>query len=106
MRKNMVLPSESDIPMHGWSPYSDMHMERIRAHNKHDNSGASMERAPVNSFGWLPVVMEEVGEVARVISEYRHIHIDTPEYLVRLREELVQVGAMIAAWIDAVDNTR
>lgn len=91
-------PTESDIPMHGWRPYSEMHLERVRAHEKHDTRGASMERANWDDPRWLPVLVEEVGEVAReIIDVYGEADRE------KLREELVQVGAMTAAWIDAID---
>jgi NTP pyrophosphatase (non-canonical NTP hydrolase) len=75
--------------------YSDMHSERIRAHNKHDTLGGSMERKTWDDPAWLPVVVEEVGEVAHAMTY------DAPD--ADLRTELVQVGAMVAAWIDAID---
>jgi len=65
------IPSESDIPIHGWRPYSDMHRERIRAHAKHDERDGSMERKPFDHPIWLPVLTEEIGEVARVLLRQR-----------------------------------
>lgn len=88
-------PSESDIPMHGWAPYSDLHRERIRAHAKWAAAGESTEQMPYTDPLWLPIVVEEIGEVSRALNEH--------EGRDRLREELVQVGAMVAAWIDAID---
>lgn len=99
------IPGESDIPMHGWRPYSEMHRERIRAHAKHDARDGSMERKPFDHPIWLPVLVEEVGEVARVLcdNELGALGEDVKK---RLREELVQVGAMTAAWIDAIDSDK
>lgn len=104
--REINIPTDSDIPMHGWSPYSDMHRERIRAHAKHDQRGGSMERKAWDNSIWLPVVTEEVGEVARVICDNELGLLDQAEVRVKLREELVQVGAMVAAWIDAIDGER
>lgn len=96
------LPTESDIPMHGWQPYSDMHRERIRAHDKHAANGGSMEVKPWTHSVWLAVLTEEIGEVARVICDRElGLLIDT-EARMRLTEELTQVGAMTAAWLDAL----
>lgn len=95
-------PSESDIPPHGWRPYSDMHRERMRAHAKHDAAGGSMERKAFDDAAWLPVLVEELGEVARVLCDDALGVLDG-ELKARLREELVQVGAMTAAWLDAID---
>ena len=99
-------PTESDIPIHGWRPYSDMHRERIRAHKKHDDHGGSMERKAFDDPAWLPVLVEEVGEVARVLCDIALGQIPGRARRAVLREELVQVGAMTAAWIDAIDSSR
>lgn len=89
--------------------YLDVHKERIRAHAKWDRpdrpeEGASMERRPWDDPAFLPVLVEEVGEVARVMCEERHGHIDHTEAAIQLREELVQVAAMTTAWIAAIDR--
>jgi hypothetical protein len=76
--------------------YGDIHIERIRAHKKHIANGHSMENLTAFNHAWLPVVVEEVGEVARALND--------AEGLPHLREELVQCGAMIAAWIDSCDR--
>lgn len=104
-KRTFYPPTESDIPIHGWRPYSDMHRERIRAHAKHDERDGSMERKPFDHPIWLPVLTEELGEVARVLcdNELGALGEDVKK---RLREELVQVGAMAAAWIDAIDSDR
>jgi len=98
-------PTESDIPMHGWRPYHDIHVERIRAHEKHDGNGDSMERKTFVDPSWMSVLVEEVGEVAKAICDHRHLGaIADPESLAaELRTELIQVAAMAVAWIDAID---
>lgn len=91
-------PTESDL-YHGsvnGGPYADVHRERIRAHAKHDGRGQSMERKGWDDPIWLPVVTEEVGEVARCLCDH--------DDKARLREELVQLAAMTTAWIDAIDQ--
>lgn len=95
-------PSESDIPQHGWRPYSDMHRERIRAHAKHDEAGGSMERKAFDDPAWLPVLVEEIGEVARVLCDAK-LGVLAGDVRGKLREELVQLAAMTAAWVDAID---
>ena len=70
--------------------YSDVAAERYRAAMKHGSH--SVELAPYDDHArWWPVVMEEVGEVARAFQE-------SPE---RVHEELVQCAAMFCAWADA-----
>ena len=83
------------------SIYDEFHAERIRAHEKHDSKGGSMERKDWRDPIWLPVLVEEVGEVARALEALANR--DQPRTHAHLREELVQVGAMTAAWIDALD---
>lgn len=90
--------------MHGWSPYSAVHRERIRAHAKHDEGGGSMERKTWGDPAWLPVLVEEVGEVARALCEFRHLNKDTQQLKRALRSEVVQVAAMACAWLDALDT--
>jgi hypothetical protein len=93
-------PTESDIPPNGFAPYHEFHLERIRAHVKHAANGNSRENASWKNQEWLAILMEELGEVAHELTY------DSGEnYKKRLRAELVQVGAMTAAWIDAIDNT-
>lgn len=99
----MAIPYESDIPMHGWYPYSDIHRERVRAHAKHDDNGESMERRPWHSEAWLPVIVEELGEASQVLNDHRHgdgNYSDKKALIQHLREELVQVAAMTVAWIE------
>lgn len=91
-------PTESDIPMHGWAPYSDVHRERIRAHLKHGANGNSREDATWDNPEWLPILMEEVGEVAHELTY------DAVNPKANLRKELVQVAAMAIAWIEAIDD--
>jgi hypothetical protein len=86
------------------SVYADVHDERIRAHAKHDDNGESMERRTWDDPAWLSTVVEEVGEVARVICEQRHgTYRDDFAATTDLRSELVQTAAMVCAWIDAID---
>lgn len=89
--------------MHGWSPYSDVHEERIRAHAKHqDKPGGSMEMKAFDDPDWLPVLVEEVGEVTKEINDYRHGLLTFQEFRIRVEAELLQVNAMAAAWLDSV----
>lgn len=105
MARRFYPPTHSDIPIHGWRPYSEFHWERIRAHAKHDGNQESMERRDFRHQSWLPVLVEEVGEVAKVLNDLRHgdVHQWTPEARQQLRDELIQVGAMTAAWVEAID---
>jgi NTP pyrophosphatase (non-canonical NTP hydrolase) len=95
------IPSDADIPMHGWQPYGDVHRERMRAHEKHSASGRSCEQMEVDDPDWLPVLVEEVGEVANAMIEDAIFRGGSSR--THLRKELVQVAAMATAWIDAID---
>lgn len=96
-RRNRPVPTESDIPMHGWGPYDEIHRERIRAHAKHGAAGHSSEQLPASHREWPVILMEELGEVAHELTY------DTPDGYANLRKELIQVAAMACAWIDAID---
>lgn len=100
--RSIALPHEDDGLL-DWRPYSEVHRERIRAHKKHDANGWSMEKREWTDPVWLPVLTEEVGEVARVLCEGEDGM--TAEHRDHLREELIQVAAMAVAWIDAIDLT-
>lgn len=75
-------------------PYDSVNSERIRAHKKHGHrDGGGMERLDPYDKAWWPVVIEEIGEVALAINDKDSIE--------HMREELVQVAAMVCAWIDS-----
>jgi len=80
--------------------YTDVHDERERAHSKHGAAGNSREGAPWDNAEWLPILLEELGEVAHEMTY------DVPSQgkMDRMRKELVQVAAMACAWIDSIDE--
>ena len=80
----------------GTVPYSEIHAERIRAHKKHIANGHSMETEPWYCGTWWPVILEELGEVGRALNDGEGVE--------RVRAELVQVAAMVTAWIGAIDR--
>ena len=82
----------------------DIHAERVRAHAKHDANGGSMERKAWDNVVWLPVLTEELGEVARELCEYELGNVGWEQLPHRLRAELVQLAAMTTAWIAAIDR--
>lgn len=86
--------------------YAAFQAERIRAHAKHDTNGGSMERKRWDDPAWLPVLVEEVGEVARALCEYRHLARNDDTLREQLESELIQVGAMVSAWVDALNSER
>jgi NTP pyrophosphatase (non-canonical NTP hydrolase) len=86
---------------HATKVYEDVDNERLRAHEKHVAHGGSMENRAWADAAWLPVLMEEVGEVAHELT-YDAFGGDTP--VERLRKELVQVAAMACAWIESIDR--
>lgn len=99
-----LLPSPVDLVID--PPYRDVHKERIRAHAKHAAADAAMEGRRHDDPAWLPVLTEEVGEVARVLCEAAQGNVDGDVARQMLRDELVQVAAMACAWIDACDLHR
>ena len=76
--------------------------ERMRAHLKHGDK--STESQSWTSPVFLTVLVEEIGEVAKAINEYR-VFTNQPHRLAHeLRAELIQVAAMCEAWIVAIDD--
>lgn len=53
-------------------------------------------------FEALAVLVEEVGEVSHEINETIG-RVPNPEYVTRLRTELIQVAAMAVGWIGKLD---
>jgi NTP pyrophosphatase (non-canonical NTP hydrolase) len=78
--------------------------ERQRAHRKHAPNGGSSEERPFDDPHWLSVLVEEVGEVARVLCDHRLNVLNDDRMAMDLRDELLQVAAMATAWIDAIDE--
>ena len=72
--------------------------ERERAHEKHGAKGNSREDQPWDEREWLPILVEEVGEVAHCLTY------DADPDPRELRKELIQVAAMACAWIAAIDE--
>lgn len=76
--------------------WTEIEHARRKAHAKHGNS--SIEGMPAEHPAWLPVLVEEVGEVAHEMT-----------YDAKggsLRAELVDVLAVASAWLDAIDGSR
>lgn len=67
---------------------------RFAAHAKHGAN--SIEVLAADSPHWLPVLVEEVGEVANTLTY------DGPD--LATRAELIDVLAVVTAWIDAIDT--
>jgi len=58
---------------------------------------------------WLAILTEEVGEVAREVCHYNYerkskLGLEDNETLFKLKQELVQVAAVAAAWIECLDR--
>jgi NTP pyrophosphatase (non-canonical NTP hydrolase) len=88
-----------------WPPkvYMEVHAERQRAHAKH--GATSIEARPFDDPARLPILVEEVGEVAAALNDHRHSAIpNDAALLASLRHELVQVAAVAVSWVDAIDQ--
>lgn len=84
----------------------DIHQERVRAHKKHVATGMSMEQQEYIHWRWMPVMMEELGEMARVLNDReKDMGIGVPEHMImdKLRKETIQLMAMCSAFIDSID---
>lgn len=89
--------------------WTEVQAERERAHREHGDM--SMEAQPPTAWLRLAILVEEVGEVAKVYNDARHraqaMGWDEDDFFsgqaeVELRAELVQVAAMAGAWADAL----
>jgi NTP pyrophosphatase (non-canonical NTP hydrolase) len=58
---------------------------------------ASIENRPPDYAGWLPTLVEEVGEVARALTWEEGDR-------ARLRAELIDSAAVCLMWIDSIDR--
>lgn len=76
-------------------PWREILRAREAAHAKHGPH--SIEALPADDPRWLPVLVEEVGEVARALTYDNHSR-------ARLRTELVDVLAVASAWLAASDR--
>ena len=92
--------------------WDEVQAERERAHRKHGDT--SMEAQPPTAWLRLAILMEEVGEVAKVYNDARHraqsLGWDEADMFgkgerAELRAELIQVAAMAGAWADALGAT-
>jgi hypothetical protein len=75
--------------------YDEIQNERQRQRNRWG------EQFHTNEF-WLGIVMEELGEAAKETIEGAGYSQHTP-YDDRLRAELIQVAAVVVAWIECID---
>ncbi len=89
----------------------EVQAERERAHRKYGDT--SMEAQPPTAWLRLAILMEEVGEVAKVYNNARHrahamgwdeADMFSGQAEAELRAELVQVAAMAGAWADALTS--
>lgn len=90
--------------LHDMGIWDEIASERIRAHAKHGDK--SMESAPWSDMKRLRILVEEVGEVARVFNEWDLGRYTTAGAMGQARVELIQVAAMAGAWADAVTDAQ
>jgi len=93
-----VIPADRAVPR--TAVYDEVHSERNRAHAKHGAAGNSRENTPWDNAEWLPILVEELGEVAHEMT----YDVASQGKMDRMRRELIQVAAMACAWIDALDE--
>ena len=69
---------------------------RQEAHAKHGDN--SIESIPAGDGRWLPILVEEVGEVAHALT----YDVDQDTAKQQLADELMDVLAVASAWLDAL----
>ncbi|KKL26000.1 hypothetical protein LCGC14_2399690 [marine sediment metagenome] len=77
--------------------------ERWRAHQKHGEN--SQEGNDWDSAKSLTILVEEVGEVAKVFNERDLGNLTDVQAQQELRKELIQTGAMCLVWIINIEET-
>lgn len=82
------------MPIANPEVFNEIERARLKAHMKHGEN--SIERTPAGSRQWLPILVEEIGEVANALTY------DGPKQ--NLRAELIDVLAVASAWVDAIDT--
>lgn len=76
------------------SPVAQIASQRARNHERWGDK--SIESKSPRYSGWLPTLVEEVGEVA--------VEIQTWDDEEAVRSELIDVAAVALMWIDAIDR--
>lgn len=71
-----------------------LNRRRELAHEKHGAN--SIESMPAADQRWMPVLIEEIGEVAHAITY------DSGKTMTDLADELLDVMAVCGAWLDAL----
>lgn len=98
--------------------WAEVAVARGRAHAKHGDY--SIESLGAFNPGWLPILVEEVGEVAHTLTYDARLaaanlgpatiravaHLDPADYalLMPTRAELIDVLAVASAWVDRIDG--
>lgn len=73
--------------------WAEIEQARAKAHAKHGEN--SIEGILPSSPRWLPILVEEIGEVSHEL---------TYDSTGSLRAELIDVLAVASAWLDALDG--
>lgn len=76
--------------------------ERERAHELHGEH--SQEGNAWDSEKSMRILVEEVGEIAKVLNERDLGNLTDLEAMRELRKELVQTGAMCLVWVRNIDH--
>lgn len=94
-------------PRRCWHDAADAILaSRQAAHRKHYGHGVSIEELRHDDFRFLPILIEEVGEVADVLNELTLGNIDSAGAKALLSNELLDVAAVVVSWLDAVERPR
>jgi NTP pyrophosphatase (non-canonical NTP hydrolase) len=72
----------------------EVRLARAAAHAKHGAN--SIEAQASDSPRWLPILVEEIGEVASALTYDKNPN--------GLRAELIDVLAVASAWLDSIDS--
>lgn len=89
--------------MLGDKTLAEVRRESARAIQKHGRSNTAVSDS-ISRGDKLAILMEEVGEVAKVLCEYKQGNISAEEMNAQLRKELAQVASVSGLWLECEIN--
>lgn len=82
---------------------SEIRRETARAIQKHGREQTPLSDS-VSRPHKLAILMEEVGEVAKIINEFNLGNLSPQLFIAELKKEIVQVSAVAAMWFECETN--
>lgn len=78
---------------------AEVRRESARAIQKHGRENTALSNTRTRLYK-QSVLLEEVGEVAKVINEFELGNLTTEQFIAELQKELTQVSSVAAMWLE------